>query len=136
MIEVFSVFPGLFFLAPFAATLLRIAAGYTFLYMANSLIQDRHEIARIHLPIIGHVGEGLVWLTAILVGIIGCMLAVGLYTQVAAIFGMLFVIKHWFWLHWYRSAAGLSRGTLALLFVVCFSLLITGAGAFAFDLPL
>ncbi|MBI2030026.1 DoxX family membrane protein [Candidatus Kaiserbacteria bacterium] len=136
MIEIFSVFPGLFFLTPLAITLLRIAAAYAFLYMANSLVQDRHEIARIRLPIIGHVGEGLVWLAAILVGLIGCMLAVGLYTQVAAIFGMLFVIKHWFWSRWYRSAAGLSRGTLALVFVICLSLLITGAGAFAFDLPL
>ncbi|MBI2030150.1 hypothetical protein HYT05_00850, partial [Candidatus Kaiserbacteria bacterium] len=52
------------------------------------------------------------------------------------IFGMLFVIKHWVWSRWYRSTIGLSRGTLALLFVICFVLLIAGAGAVAFDLPL
>ncbi len=136
MIEIFSVFPGLFFLTPLAITLLRIAAAYAFLYMVNALVQDRHEIAHARFPIIGHVSEGLVWLAAILIGIVGCMLAVGLYTQVAAIFGMLFVIKHWVWSRWYRSTTGPSRGTLALLFVICFVLLIAGAGAVAFDLPL
>jgi len=136
MIQIFSVFPGLFFLSPFAATLLRIAAAYAFLYIANSMIQDRREITRVRLPIVGHPREWMVWTSAFATGLVGCMLAIGLYTQVAAIAGVIIALKHGIGTRWYASILPLSRGTYALLFVICISLIITGAGAIAFDLPL
>ena len=136
MLQVFSVFPGLFFLSPFAVTLLRIAAAYAFLYIANSLIQDRREIARVRLPIIGHPREWMVWISATIIAIVSCLLAVGLYTQVAAILGMIIAAKHGIFARRYSSIMPLSRGTYGFLFVICITLLITGAGAIAFDLPL
>jgi len=136
MFQVFSVFPGLFFLSPFAATLLRVAAAYAFLYIANSIVHDRREIVRERFPIIGHPHIWMVWTSAILIGLIGCLLAVGLYTQVVAIVGMITALKHGIFARRYPSIIPLSRGTYALIFVICASLVITGAGAVAFDLPL
>jgi len=136
MIQIFSVFPSLFFLSPLAATLLRIAAAYAFLYVANSLIQDRRKITRERFPIVGQMNEWMVWTSALVTIAVGILLATGLYTQVAAIVGMIIALKHGIFAHKYSSIIPLSRGTYALLFVICASLLVTGAGAIAFDLPL
>ena len=136
MIQIFSVFPGLFFLSPFAVALLRIAAAYAFLYIANSMIQDRREIARTRFPLIGHPPMWMVWVWGGIIAIVGCMLALGVYTQIAAIVGMIIALEHGVGSRWYPAIMPLSRGTYALLFIICASLLITGAGALAFDLPL
>ena len=133
--HVFAVFPELFFLSPLAVTLLRISCAYAFLYLASSLMQNRRGIARARFPVLGHPPLWMIWIAAVASLLIGVMLAIGLYTQIAAILGALFLIKHALWSRWDSSIAPLSRGTLALLLVICASLVITGAGAFAFDLP-
>ena len=136
MIHIFSVFPGLFFLAPFSATLLRIAAAYAFLYIANDLVQRRHAMILERFPIVGNPRPWMVWKSATIATIVGCMLAVGLYTQVAAIVGMIISLKCIVFARSHASVMPLSRGTAVLLFIICTSLLFTGAGAVAFDLPL
>ncbi|MBI5003820.1 hypothetical protein HZC00_01870 [Candidatus Kaiserbacteria bacterium] len=137
MFQVFSVFPGLLYLSPFATALIRVAAGYAFLYMANSIARDRHKIAELRdVPMIGRMPLWLVWISVFATGLIGALLAVGLYTQVAAIFGALLAVKHYVGIHRYTAIIPLSRGTYTLLFVICISLIISGAGTFAFDLPL
>lgn len=133
--HVFAVFPELFFLSPLAVTLLRIACAYAFLYLASNLVQNRREIARTRFPIVGHPPLWMIWIAAAASLLIGVMLAIGLYTQVAAILGALFLLKHMLWSRWGLPITPFSRGTLALLLVICVSLVITGAGAFAFDLP-
>lgn len=137
MIQIFSVFPGLFFLTPFSATLLRIVAAYAFLYMANSMVQTREKIANLRdIPLVGSMSPWMIWVSATITAIVGALLAIGLYTQVAAILGLIISLKHCLGMYWYPSIMPLSRGTYALLFVICISLLITGAGQIAFDLPL
>lgn len=101
------------------------------------MIQNRESILHVRdVPIVGYMRPWIVWMSAGITGIVGCMLAVGLFTQAAAILGALIVLKHGIGTYWYPSIMPLSRGTYALLFVMCVSLLITGAGAIAFDLPL
>ena len=135
--HVFSLFPGLFFLSPFAALLLRLSAAYAFLYIANCLIRDRHEIGRLRgIPVIQRMPEWLVWISALLNIVIAALLAIGLFTQLAAIFGALVAIKHAVLSSRHEHVIPLSSGANALLLVICTALILTGAGAYAVDLPL
>ncbi len=68
--------------------------------------------------------------------IIGSMFITGFYTQYAALIGMILAIKMFIFNERFNSSQLPSRFFYALLFGVCFSLFITGAGAFAFDLPI
>ena len=113
MIQVFSLFPGLLFLAPLSATILRLAAAYALFYIGNSLIRDRHEVVRVHFPIIGHPHTWMVWLSATIVALTGAFLALGLYTQAAAIVGMLIALKHGGGGRWYPAIMPLSAPAAA-----------------------
>lgn len=136
MMQVFSTFPEILYLAPFSATLLRIAVAYAFIYIASEMIQRRRGVINATFPIIGHPSLWMVWTSALITALIGCMLAIGLYTQVVAIIGAVIAIKHGVGSLWFPSIMPLSRGAYAFLFIVCLSLIVTGAGAIAFDLPL
>lgn len=130
-----SVFPQILFLAPLSATLLRVAAAFTFAYVVWKQAEHREDLARIRFPIVGS-GMWIVWLSIIIEGSIALALFVGIYTQVAALLGAIAAAKYVFWKKYAPTAVPLTRGTSLLLLVVTLSLLVTGAGAFAFDLPL
>lgn len=136
MFQIFAVFPSLFFLSPFSATILRIAAAYAFFYIANYMIGEKHTIAHTQFPLVGQASEWMVWVSSILTAFVGVLLAIGLYTQAAAIAGVIISLKHAVLSRKYPAIATLSYGTCALLCFVCVSLLITGAGAVSLDLPL
>lgn len=79
-----------------------------------------------------HQDDKLMWPLVLLHAILGFMLVTGYYTQIAALlagvgsFGGLFVRKY----------SVFPRSALLLLAVICASLLVTGAGALGFDIPL
>lgn len=77
-----------------------------------------------------------IWYVVVVEMVVGVLFVLGLYTQIAALLAMLFVLK----LHVMRRQLShplLLSGTLRfLLFFCALSLFITGAGAFAFDLPI
>ena len=131
-----SLFPGLLYLAPLATTLVRVAAGLSLLYMAYQFVLLRGEIARTKVVLVGHVPQWLTLFGALVIFVAGILLCVGLYTQAAAIVGMIVGLKHVIFARKYPHIMPLSAGAGALLFVICLSLLFSGAGAFAFDLPL
>ena len=84
------------------------------------------------------IGAGM-WipvLTALVELIVGGALIAGAYTQLAAIAGAMLALKYFIWKRRYPHFFPLSRSASALLFVICLSLIVTGAGAFAMDLPL
>lgn len=112
-----SFFREILFLAPMAAFILRIAAGSML-----GLIAYRHVFTpRNTFRVVG-----------IIEGVIAVLLVAGAYTQPAALLGaIVFALGLAF--PGYRA---LPRSTLALLIVMCLSLALTGAGPFAFDLPL
>ena len=112
-----SIFPEILFLSPFAALFLRVAAGAVFGYAASRHIAQGDLLSR---------GVGGIEI------ICAVLLFAGLYTQPAAILGIALFLVH----------ASIPRLRVVpvsagfLLLTICISLLLTGPGAFAFDLPL
>jgi len=130
-----SLFPQLLFLAPFSATILRVSAGIAFLLIAWIHMSKREELSRVDFFVIGH-GAWIPVFAALLEFAIAAALLAGIYTQLAALFGALVALKSFVWKRRFSELFPLSRPTSALLFVICLSLVFTGAGVFAFDLPL
>lgn len=130
-----SLFPQILFLAPFGTTLLRIAAGAVILLLAWKHFREREKLAGVPFVIIGK-GAWIPLLAALVELATAAGLILGIYTQAAAIFGMLLALKSIVWKRRYPAFFPLSQTASFLLFVICLSILITGAGVFAFDLPL
>lgn len=112
-----SLFPELLFLSPFSAFLIRIALGAVFAYAAWRHFQKQDAIIRAF-----SFAEGSLSLALI----------VGAWVQADALISSL-IIGAWFFMPKLRVVA---LGTALLSLVLLATLLITGAGPFAFDLPL
>lgn len=130
-----NTWPHLLTYSFFAPTLLRLVAAGVFLYGAHFLWTHRARIAHVRLPIIGHAswmgGAG-----AVAHLVIAGMLGTGYYTQIAALLGGLGAIKGYIYAKRYPEVFPFARSTYVLLAVILLSLLLTGAGALAYDLPL
>ena len=131
----FSLFPDLFFLSPLAVALLRIAAGVVFLTIAWDHFSRREQLGEMYFIVVGK-GQWIPLVAAIVELVTGLGLVLGIYTQVAAILGAIGALKSLIWKHRYSTFIPLSHTSSALLLAICLSLIFTGAGAFAFDLPL
>ena len=130
-----SLFPQILWLAPFSATLLRVAVAFVFFSIAWTHTEKREDLSRIDFLIVGH-GMWIPAFAAIVEFGIALALFVGIYTQAAAILAALAAIKFFVWKRRYGAMIPISRTASALLFIISLSLLFTGPGAFAFDLPL
>ena len=129
-----NVFPGL--LLPFLAPLLlRVGAAIAFAAVAYMQWQRRDEISKIDLPVIGR-GSWWVWTSSAAHLAVAVLLMMGSCTQAAALLGALLSAKHAFWSHRYPRAFPLGRAAGLLLLLISLSLVLSGAGAFAQDLPL
>lgn len=112
-----SVFPELLFLSPLAPFLIRVALGVLFAFTAWTHVQRQDLASRI---------------LSILEFAIAAALITGAWTQPAALLGGI-VTAVWFFQPTSRVFA---RSTVLLALIMSLSLIVTGAGAFAFDLPL
>ncbi len=130
-----SLFPQILFLAPLGLALLRLAAGLTFFGIACSRAGRHTALAEVRFPVVGS-GAWIVWLAIIVEGGVGVALIAGAYTQLAAVFGALLAIKSLAWHKRYPQLFPLEQLPTALLLAICLSLVVSGAGAFALDLPL
>ena len=130
-----SLFPQILFLAPLGLTLLRLAAGLTFLSLAYFHGARSRELAAIRFPVVGK-GAWIIWVAVIFEMLIGVGLVMGIYTQLAALLGTVAAVKLLIWRRSYPQFFTLTRDTSALLLAICLTLIVSGAGAFAFDLPL
>lgn len=120
-------------LAPF---MLRIAAAVFFARLAAHHFRNK-KTAATELSILPQsTATFALGLYALIEALVAIGLFLGLYTQIAALVGFVICIKVLFLRRSVHQLAPLSRETYALLSVVCLALLFTGAGAFAFDLPL
>ncbi len=133
--DILNPFPQLLDYRIFAPTLLRLAAATIFAYLAYRHYQQRNEIAKISFPVIGR-GGWIVWFAIIIEAAIAGGLFLGLYTQAAAILGAVGALKQWVWRGKFPAFFWLTRSASFLLLVICLSLMVSGAGAFAFDIPL
>ena len=126
-------FPELLVYSFFAPTLLRVAVALAFLYIAYMQYLRRTQISALHFPI---VGQNFAWFAIAFHTIVGVALLVGYYTQVAAIVAIAGLVKGWWLNKRYPSVVIVPTSTILLLLVICLSLLLSGAGALAFDVPL
>jgi uncharacterized membrane protein YphA (DoxX/SURF4 family) len=130
-----NTFPSLLTYTFFAPTLLRITVALAIAYIAYVQFIRREEIAEMRVPVVGKIG-GLIWIALIVETAIAIGLFVGYLTQICALLAMLLCIKHFIYAKKYPRVMPLCRADYIFIFVICLSLLLTGAGAFAFDLPL
>jgi len=112
-----SLFPQLLFLAPVSALLIRLALALLF-----ALSSWRHVLS----PSLSVRVFAFVEIT------LAALLATGAATQAVALLAGVVVLAGFAFPN-YTIAP---RTALLLALVMCVSLLLTGAGAFAFDLPL
>ena len=111
-----SYFPELLYLAPFSALLIRIAVAVILGILALDGIRGDNVWARA---------------SGVVSGLAALFLFVGALTQPMALIALLAVTESLM-----RNERALPKSTLWLSLVMSFTLLITGAGPLAFDLPL
>lgn len=130
-------FPEFLNYAPLAPLILRVVVGFIFLELG--MLKFRSEKGRwmasfetLHL----RPTTFFVPLYGFLQVVGGIMFLLGLYTQVAALAFVIFTGLE-LYVEW-KAGAVLKRDMTfyLLLFIISLSLLLTGAGAFAFDIPL
>jgi uncharacterized membrane protein YphA (DoxX/SURF4 family) len=130
-----SLFPQILFLTPFSATLLRISVGFVFLYLAYFHFSNRARAAEELSSLVG--GASIICIIyALLELAVAAALIAGTWTQLAALVGFVIALKVLLIRRSLKELKPLSPLSYALLAVICLSVVITGAGAFAFDLPL
>ena len=112
-----SPLPELFFLSPLAATVIRISVAIVFALAAWKHFADSETREKA---------------VSVLEGVIAIGLFVGFYAQYAAIAGGLVACT---WLY-SVNLRPMPKSTVLLVLIMCITLVITGAGPFAFDLPL
>jgi uncharacterized membrane protein YphA (DoxX/SURF4 family) len=130
-----NVFP-IQFLAPLAYALLRVCIGLVFLYFAQSHFKNRDELKeKLVLPWFPY-GTFITWYLILIEFIIGAMYVLGFYTQIAALLAILYTLDMAFWGKKIHHPLLPRKLVKILIFFVSLSLFITGAGIFAFDLPI
>jgi uncharacterized membrane protein YphA (DoxX/SURF4 family) len=130
-------FPDLLTYSLLAPFLLRLIVGFVFIDLGVLLFKKENErwilsfkTLRIPKPIIATKILAIIQVAG------GAMLIVGLYTQIAAlVLGILTFIEVYLE---YKDPSILKRNIVfyMLVFTILLSLLLSGAGAFAIDLPL
>ncbi len=130
-----NTFPQLLVFGFFAPTVLRLVAAGVLLYAAHYHFTHREHIARTRFPIVG-AGAWIVWVALTAEALVGLGLLFGYYTQIAALVGVIIALKQLVWGGRYPSFFFFPRSTSILLLIIMLSLLLTGAGAVALDLPL
>jgi len=134
MLSIFPDFLTFWLVAPF---LLRIAAGFIFIYFGISKIYKERKNKIEFFKKIGF-GAGVIffWIVSLIELIGGALLVVGLFVQPTAIVLSIIMIGA---IYAKIRQPKLLKNTVEffiLLFAVLLSLLFLGSGFFAFDLPL
>jgi hypothetical protein len=129
-------FPDLLAYIFFAPVLFRITVGAVFVYLMLTHFKNKRHVAG-EIKMVSH--EVAVWLVGLLIlaeAALAAAFFLGFSTQIAALLAALGFAKMLVLRKKLPSYAPLSALSYVLLIVICLSILITGAGAFAFDLPL
>lgn len=128
-----NIFP-IQFLALFAYMILRVGTGLILMHLGLTHIRNRHTLAS-SLPNMPRPAV-ILWCLGLLEILVATMLVLGFLTQLGALLiatmSLVCIITH----NRFGSTAIPGKSFYLLLLFVSLSLLITGAGAFAFDLPI
>ncbi|MES2007191.1 MAG: DoxX family membrane protein [Patescibacteria group bacterium] len=131
-----TTFPSLLMYGFFVPMMLRITVAIIFGYLAIQHFTHKKAVSA-EIKWVSH--EMAVWATGLLILAelaLGILLFVGAFTQIAALLASLGFLKMAVLHKKMPNYAPLSRLSYVLLFVISMTLLISGAGIFAFDLPL
>ncbi|HEY4510856.1 MAG TPA: hypothetical protein VJG29_00615 [Candidatus Paceibacterota bacterium] len=129
-------FPDLLFLGILAPTVLRIAAGLLFLWLSLRHVGQRESVGASLPSFLKHIRVLYAWALVIAEMLVAIALIAGFLTQIAALLGLLGVIKAYFLRARFPHIFPLSGSSYFLLATILFVLIFTGAGAFGFDIPL
>ncbi len=133
--ELLNPFPQLLTYSFSAPTLLRVMGACMFAYLAYTHYQRRGSVGMRRFPVLGDA-PWVIWVAVGIETATALGLFFGYYTQYAAIAGAIVALKNIVWRGAYPGFFILPRSTALLLLAITLSLLLTGAGAFAFDIPL
>jgi uncharacterized membrane protein YphA (DoxX/SURF4 family) len=120
-------FPDLLALGFIAPTLLRLVVAVGFGGMAWAHYSRRSELS--------NLGMWL-WLAIVLEIVIAVSLALGMYTQLGALGALILSVACAVYAKKYPRLVPMCRGEYILLAIISLSLMLSGGGAFAQDLPL
>lgn len=126
-------FPDLLPYTFYAPAILRVAVALLFFYAAIATYRSLGATAS------SGAAGGRLWrayVAAALETAVGALLLAGFMVQIAALFGMAFAVIFFVLKDRREAGAPFSRETSFLIFFALLSLLITGAGAYAIDIPL
>ncbi len=124
------------FLAPLAYLLMRVCLGLVLVHLGLRHFRARHTLIPLFSFRILPFGHFFAWYLIITEIAIGIFLFVGLYTQVAGLLTMILSLKFIIMHKRFTHPTIPSRLSYLFMFVIGASLCITGAGMFAFDLPI
>jgi uncharacterized membrane protein YphA (DoxX/SURF4 family) len=124
------------FLSLLAYFILRTIVGFVLLLLGYKHWKNRKELFNILIPPIFPFGKITTISLVITELIIGTMFIIGLYTQIAALILIVLSLTSLFYAKRFKHHSLPSRLSYILLLGIGLSLFITGAGAFAFDLPI
>ncbi len=131
-----NTFPSLLTYGFFAPAILRAVVAFSFLYIAYAQTARRKEISQTGFPFVGKPDATLVIISAVIIFLTGVALFLGWHTQIVALVGIVICLKHAYFAKKYPRAIPLCRMEYIYLIVILLTLLITGAGALAMDVPL
>ncbi len=129
-------FPHFLVYSFFVPMLLRFAVSLAFIFISYRVVSNRKAITALTLPLIGHAREWMIFASASLTMLVAFFLFIGYATQWMALTAMLLALKYALLPKRYNAVRPLSRDAFWFILVICFTLLISGAGAFASDIPL
>ena len=131
-------FPELLILGLLAPFILRVALGVLFLHAGwNHLSRERRAKAASKLRVAwGVLGTHFIWILGVVEVLVGLALLVGFFTQIAALVGVLIALKLLYLRKPHPVIASGSVECYILVIAICLSLLLSGAGALAIDIPL
>ena len=112
-----------------------MTAGFVFLYLAYVHFSKRRAVAEELSTLVGGAGM-IIPIYSLLELLLAVSLIIGAWTQLSAIVGAIIAIKMLIVRKKLNALKPLSELSYVLLAVICISLIVSGAGAFAFDLPL
>jgi uncharacterized membrane protein YphA (DoxX/SURF4 family) len=124
------------FLALFGYAILRIVVGWVWCQFAIRHYQERATImSTLRIPLFPWPQLALMMIVTVEL-LIGLLFLLGLFTQVAAALGAIWCLKLLILRFAFTHNSFPDRITTILLLAISISLFITGAGVFAFDLPI
>ena len=130
-----NVFP-IQFLAPLAYALVRICIGFILIHLGYTHIRHRQSLKEIFSFKLFPYGLFFVWYMGIFEIFIGILFTIGFLTQIASLLTIFLSVTILIMYKHFVHPLIPQRLFYILLLAISFSLFITGAGIFAFDLPI